>query len=175
MKYLEGTNIFAEIFIVRYCSRNRDQVLLTWNGSADELRTLLHTNAKIGSTVEFCDVHLSHNNGILHTKVYHDPSIGDYAIPKRVSDKPSMLLQTALIHATRCCSAEKDFNNEQRYIKLSYLFHGVSSKWIQKCIQQFYTKFNVTAVDYRFDTVSSSYDTFRRRVIEYEQRKVELK
>ena len=101
--------------------RSQDELFLTWNRSADELRLLFdppktddeeHQRMpiipSIGTMFHFLDAELSHDQGILYSKIYHNSMIDPYGLPNRFEDgtyhQPSRLLQAILIHAVRCCS-----------------------------------------------------------------------
>jgi hypothetical protein len=172
-----------------YKNRYLDEGFLTWNGSENQLRLLfdmtankhhhpsIRINTTIGSTVHFVDAYLSHDNGLLYTKVYRYPNINENRLPDvpHIPTCPdSILLRAALIRAARCSSNVNDFNDEQNQIKLSYNFHGLSTTFVEKQMQQFFTEFGTPSVVLSLsDPVD--YNNLRHRVIEYEQQMAELK
>jgi len=110
---------------------------MTWNKSEKELIKLLdeanawHPNIKldykIGKSLPFLDVLLTNNNGHLSTAVYHKPAAEPYVTPF-ISDHPrhvfGNIIQTSLTRAVRHSSTYQAFQNEQRYIKLMFLYNG---------------------------------------------------
>jgi hypothetical protein len=137
----------------------------------------IRINTTIGSTVHFVDAYLSHENGLLHTKVYRYPNTNENTLPD-VPHIPmcpdSILLRAALIRAARCCSNLNDFNDEQNRIKLSYNFHGLSTPFVEQHMQQFFTEFGTPSVVLSISDLVD-YNNLRHRVIESEQQKTELK
>ncbi len=107
-------------------NRHLDEGFLTWNGSENQLRSLfdmsthvrhhssMRINTTIGSTVHFVDAYLSHDNGVLNTKVYRYPNTDDNSLPD-IPNIPmcpnSRLLRAAFIRAAHCCSNAHDFSD----------------------------------------------------------------
>lgn len=83
--------------------------------------------ANIGTSVPFLDVLVSHNQGVLHTSVYHKPSSEPYVTPF-ISDHPRHtfpnIIQTALVRAIRYSSTFETFTREQTAIELMLLYNG---------------------------------------------------
>jgi hypothetical protein len=118
----------------------------------------------------FLDVQIWHNNGILHTKIYHDLVMDQYELPNKFEQnsgtfQPSKLLQARLIYAVRCCSDENSFHYERNYLKLIYLLYGFSAHFIDDCFQEFYKKFHASELHYLVDRIP--YKTLRQRVMKY--------
>jgi hypothetical protein len=170
--------------------RYLDEGFLTWNGSENQLRSLfdmstnvhhhhhaMRINTTIGSTVHFVDACLSHDHGELTTKVYHHPNTHNNALPE-VPHVPmcpnSHLLRAALIRAARCCSNVRDYNDEQRRIQLSYHFEGSSHAFVEEFLQGFLMEFGSSSMVVPVSD-PADYNSFRRRIIDFEQRKAELK
>ncbi|CAF1390223.1 unnamed protein product [Rotaria sordida] len=171
--------------------RFQDNLFLTWNRSEDQLRFLFekpiivdqHSRSSqiklfIGTSFHFLDVEISHDQGHLHTRIYHDPVMDQYQLPnqfqaERSSCLPSRLLQAMLMYAVRCCSSEESFDYERRYLKLVYLLYGFSENFIDNCIEQFYKQFYACEVSYLVDRVP--YETLRRRVMKRHAQLVVLK
>lgn len=74
--------------------RSLNQIFLTWNGTRGELQYLInkyflrrsnYTNIRIitsiGYSIRYFDTELNHCEGILQTRVYHNPMIEPYALP----------------------------------------------------------------------------------------------
>ena len=127
----------------------------------------------IGTRFNFLDVELSHHDGHLRTRIYHDSVIDQYELPNKFQDDdndlPSHLFRAILIYAARCCSTEESFHYECHYMKLVYLLYGFSIDFIDNCIQEFYKQFQASEVHYLIDRVP--YKVLRKRVC---QRREEL-
>ena len=90
-----------------------------------------HSNIKLqanmGTSVPFLDVLIRHNEGVLHTSVYHKPSSEPYVVPFD-SDHPRHtfpnIIQTALVRAIRYSSTLETFTKEQIAIELMLLYNG---------------------------------------------------
>ena len=165
-------------------NRHLDEGFLTWNGSEHQLRALfempatvrqhhpsIRINTTIGSTVHFLDAYLSHENGVMNTKVYRYPNTHDSSLPliPHVPMCPnSRLFRAALIRAARCCSNVDDFNDEQSRIKLSYHAQGLANVFVAHCLEQFLHKFGSPSMTLPIaDPID--YQSLRNRIIEFEQ------
>jgi hypothetical protein len=172
-----------------YFNRFREDMFLTWNRSEDQLRLLFNVPTainqqhrpiplipSIGTMFHFLDVEVSHDHGVLHTKMYHDPVMDQYELPNKFEYgtlQPSILLQAILMHVVRCCSDEESFHYERRYLKLLYLIYGFSLHFIDDCIQEFYKQFHASVVHYMVERVP--YETLRHRVIKHHQQLLVLR
>ena len=161
-------------------ARCRDDLLLTWNGSIDQLRSLFNTPIRIspsmGTTVHFLDVELSHVNGVLHTKLHRDPVTNESELRDRFAYQTgnlSRLFQAAFIDAVCCHSTEIDFHQEVRYVTHTYVSAGFSTASIKQCIQQFDRQFDVGEMRHGMRVVP--YDKLRQRVFEHHQQQQVLK
>ena len=137
----------------------------------------IRINTTIGSAVHFVDAYLSHDNGVLNTKVYRYPNTHDNSLPDvpHVSMCPdSHLLRAALIRAVRCCSNVQDFNDEQRRIKLSFDFQGLSDASVQQCLRDFLIEFGSPSMALPISD-SIDYNSLRNRIIDVAKQKAELR
>ena len=102
-------------------------------------------NIKIKSTispsVDFLDVKISNENGILRTAVYHKPSTDPYYLPY-TSDHPHQIHHnipySALVRASRLCSNLRDFHFERIRIDLALLLNQYPPNFIQNQFLCFY-------------------------------------
>ncbi len=82
---------------------------------------------QIGTSVSFLDVYIENKNGILATSVYHKEASEPYIVPFK-SDHPrhvfNNIIDVALMRAIRYSSILSTFNEEQRLIKLMFLYNG---------------------------------------------------
>ena len=161
-------------------ARCRDDLFLTWNGSIDQLCSLLDAPIRIspsmGTTVHFLDVELSHVNGVLHTKLHRDPVTKESELRCRLAyqtDHLSRLFQAAFIDTVCGNSAEIDFHQEARYITQTYVSAGFSTASIKQCIQQFHRQFDVGEM--RDGTRVVPYDKLRQCVLKHHQQQQVLK
>jgi hypothetical protein len=91
----------------------------------------IHPNIKLvrqlGATVSFLDVNIENKNGTLATSVYHKEVTEPYIVPFK-SDHPRHIfknvIDVALMRAVRHSSTLLAFNDEQRSIKLMFLYNG---------------------------------------------------
>jgi hypothetical protein len=165
-------------------------MFLTWNGSKDHLRTLLDISSNeqqqqhghiqitpcIANKVHFLNVELCHDNGLLHTKVYHDPATDEYELPSKFeygTNKLSKLIQAALIYGVRCSSIEADFHDEVRHIRSCHLLRGFSAPFFKESMIEFYMQFDVGKISNGVFIVP--YKDLRQRVLEYHQQQLVLK
>jgi hypothetical protein len=130
---------FIEFNEVLFYFTNRyvDDIFFTWNESEADAKALLeeanafHPNIKltytIGESVPFLDLHLTNQNGILQSSVYHKPA-AQPTVLSFLSDHPRHVfrnvIQTALLRAVRYSSTFKAFNIERGQIRLKLLYNG---------------------------------------------------
>jgi hypothetical protein len=126
-----------KFFFFLFTNRYVDDIFFTWNGSEADAKALLeeanvfHPNIKltytIGKSVPFLDLHLTNQNGILHSSVYHKPA-AQPTVLSFLSDHPRHVcrnvIQTALLRAVRYSSTFKAFNIERGQIRLKLLYNG---------------------------------------------------
>ena len=171
-------------------NRHLDGGFLTWNGSEHQLHALfdmptnvrqhhpsIRINTNIGSTVPFLDAYLSHENGVLSTKVYRYPNIQDNSLPEipHVPMCPnSRLLRAALIRAARSCSNVDNFNDEHSRIKLSFDFEGLSNAFVEQCLGEFLNQFGSPSMALPISD-PIEYNSLRNRINEFEQRQAAWK
>ena len=137
----------------------------------------IRINTTIGSAVHFVDAYLSHDNGVLNTKVYRYPNTHDDSLPDipHVPMCPdSRLLRAALIRAARCCSDVQDFNDETRRIKLSFDLQDLSDASVQQCIRNFLIEFGSHSMALSVAD-PSDYNSLRNRIIDFGKQKAELR
>ena len=112
---------------------------------------------------------MSHDKGVLHTKLHRDPSTNEYKLRTKFPDRtriPSRLFQATLLDAVCCNSSEIDFHQEARYISRSYLLAAFSATSIKQCIQQFEVQFNDTRAMHH-EILVVPYNKLRQRVLEH--------
>ena len=132
--------------------------------------------SSIGKKVHFLDVELSHDNGILHTKLYQDPVMDEYQLPMKFdfgNKNSAKLLQAALNYAVRCSSTEADFHQEGRHIRGCHLLRGFPTQFIRQGMIEFYVQFDVGRMCNGVFTVP--YDDLRKRVLEHRQQQLTMK
>jgi len=175
-----------------YC-RCRDDFFLTWNNSKDAFLTLFNDimineqhsmikppspiTATIGSSIHLLDLEISHYQGHLYTKIYHDSMNDNYNLPNTFNFQKyqtSNLLKAALKHAVQCCTNEKDFNDERRYLDLGHLLHGFPPDFIDKCMDEFYNELGIKTDTYFLYPIIP-YKTLRQRVFDNYEQQIALK
>ena len=165
-------------------------MFLTWNGSKNQLRSLFdssknepHTRttilSSIGKRVHLLTTELRQDQGVLRTKVYHDPATDEYELPDKFeyrtrARQPSKLLHAALIRAVRCCSTEADFQEEMRHLRHCHILRGFSPEFVRECMIKFFVQFDVAEIHH--GKVVMPYGKLRQRVLDHhQQQQVALK
>jgi hypothetical protein len=102
----------------------------TINSMLDEANRI-HPNIKlirqIGRSVPFLDVFIENKNGVLATSVYHKAAAEPYIVPFKSDHSRHVfknIIDVALMRAVRYSSTLSAFNDEQRSIKLMFLYNG---------------------------------------------------
>ncbi|CAF4069102.1 unnamed protein product [Rotaria sp. Silwood2] len=164
--------------------RYLNQIFFTWNRSKDELQTLLnrinrtdpnyvHTQMTIfiSNKLEYLSAEISHHEGRLQTRVYHDCNLEPYALPYLVETKINsqdheLLLRAALIRALFYCSNVDEFENERLHIEVSFILNDISMNFIRNGVHKFLYEFDLFMVD---DTCinDATYQNHRRQFQEF--------
>ena len=101
----------------------------------------------IGPSIDFLDVKIANENGILRTTVHHKPSKDPYYLPY-TSDHPHRIHRnipySALVRAARLCSNLRDFHFERMRIDLALLLNQYPPNFITN---QFLRFFQVNKAD----------------------------
>ena len=159
-------------------SRCKNQFFFTWNGSANELRRAIesvgsqtpnvHIHAATGVEVHFLGAHVGNKEGSLYTRVYHDSNHQKYALPYVIGHSTvahSHWLRSALMRAVRYCTSVEDFNRERIYLEVTCLTNGYSLAFVEKQVQQFFTRFDVASL--RVIPDPHMYRQLRRRLFNF--------
>ncbi|CAF4546002.1 unnamed protein product, partial [Rotaria socialis] len=161
-----------------FYGRYIDDIFMTWNRSENDLKNLLndantwHPNIKleykISKSLPFLDVVLTNNNGMLSTSVYHKPAAEPYVVPF-ISDHPRHtfvnVIQTSLTRALRNSSTFEIFNNERIYIKLTLLYNGYPSPFIEKRFQNFFSEYINSSSFLPFLDNETQFVTMRNKIL----------
>ncbi|CAF4372875.1 unnamed protein product [Rotaria sp. Silwood2] len=127
----------------------------TWNASTDylerlfdELQQTLDSDIKlttfIDTRVEFLNAVIENTKGILETHVYHNPNEQLFLLPYAKNHprlRHRQWFRYALIRAGQYCSSFEDFEDERRYIEMSFLTNGYSLDFVEYHLRQFNSKF----------------------------------
>ncbi|CAF1486986.1 unnamed protein product [Rotaria sordida] len=140
-----------------FYGRYHNRGFFTWNASTgylerlfDELQQTLDSDIKlttyIDNRVEFLNAIIKNNRGFLETRVYHNqqqqqqPFLLPYA-----KNHPRLLhrqwFRYSLIRAGQYCSSFEDFEEERRYIEMTFLTNGYSLDFVEYNLRQFYSRF----------------------------------
>ena len=165
-------------YIVFNNARCKNQIFFTWNKKIDELvhlvkvigneNTNLKLDVKIGLTANFLNAHIENRNGVLYSRVYHDPNMQKYTLPYVIGHSKvahSHWLRSALIRAVRYCTSVHDFNQERIHIEITCLANGYSLEFIERRIDHFYTHFDAASL--RFFVDQYDYDKLRLRLFNF--------
>ncbi|CAF5007261.1 unnamed protein product [Rotaria sp. Silwood1] len=113
---------------------------------ADSYHPNIRLTAVIGKSVTFLDVRIENNNGILSTSVYYKESAEPYLIPFK-SDHPrhifGNIIRGALTRAARYSTTLKAFDDERRNVKLTLLYNGYPSQFIDTHFKKFFINYDI--------------------------------
>ncbi|CAM2730266.1 unnamed protein product, partial [Rotaria socialis] len=119
-------------------------------------------------SLPFLDVVLTNNNGMLSTSVYHKPAAEPYVV-SFISDHPRHtfvnVIQTSLTRAVRNSSTFEIFNNERIYIKLTLLYNGYPSSFIEKRFQNFFSEYINSSSFLPFIDNETQFVTMRNKIL----------
>ncbi|CAF4518281.1 unnamed protein product [Rotaria socialis] len=161
-----------------FYGRYIDDIFMTRNRSENDLKHLLkdantwHTNikleCKISKSLPFLDIILTNNNGMLTTSVYHKPAAEPYVVPF-ISDHPRHIfvnvIQTSLTRALRNSSTFEIFNNERINIKLTLLYNGYPSSFIEKQFRNFFSEYINSSSFLPFIDNETQFVTMRNKLL----------
>ena len=137
----------------------------------------IQITTSIGTHVHFLNAYIENRNGILYTRVYHDPFKQPFLLPY-VTGHPRLAhrqwFRFALIRASQYCSSWDDFNEERIYIELTFLANGYSLTFVEDFIRQFFERFH--PIETRNTLNRWTYPAFRTRLRRYlDEQKAQLK
>ena len=159
--------------------RYLNQIFFTWNESKDDLQTLLNQvniihskhiptqiTTIIDSKIKYLDVEISHHEGRLQTRVYHDINYEPYALPYLLETKIKSqdyedLLVEALIRALFYCSNIDEFENERLFIEVSFIINDKSIDKTQRIVHEVLVRYNTFIADTCID--ENTYENRRRQ------------
>ncbi|CAF4518424.1 unnamed protein product, partial [Rotaria sp. Silwood1] len=184
------TSLLRQIHLKElFYSRYHNIGFFTWNASTeylerlfDELQQTLDFDIKlityIGTRVEFLNAVIENVKGILETRVYHNPNEQPFLLPYAENHprlRHRQWFRYALIRAGQYCSSFEDFEDERRYIEMTFLTNGYSLDFVEYHLRQFYSIFFRS--EYRIkDMNRHTYRTLRRELFCFvDEEKRELK
>ncbi|CAF3844746.1 unnamed protein product [Rotaria sp. Silwood1] len=139
-----------------FYGRYHNRGFFTWNASTDylerlfdELQQTLDSDVKlttyIDTRVEFLNAVIGNTKGILETHVYHNPNEQQPFLLPYAKNHPRLRhrqwFRYALIRAGQYCSSFDDFEDERRYIEMTFLTNGYSLDFVEYHLRQFYYKY----------------------------------
>lgn len=139
-----------------FYGRFNNSGFLTWNRSLEQLESLferleqwlaseLHLTWFVDQQTRFLDAYIENREGFLHTRVsrYRTPS--QLFVLPYTSGHPRLFhrkwFRFALKRAGQYCDRFEDFEDERRYIELTYLANGYSLDFVEAQVRQFINKF----------------------------------
>ncbi|CAF2794264.1 unnamed protein product [Rotaria sp. Silwood2] len=195
IRSLPSRSTYLWIAIFFFVARFLDEIFFTWNRSANELETFIHSiNMKnssiqvqytIGTELDYLDASIRYfsdeddqSANELTTYVNHESKSEPYTLPYLYgypSDlMHSKLIRAALIRAVLCCSDVYEFQQERQYIELSFSLNRFPASFIHEYVVAFFYEFYMEELDHMmFDR--HIFDELRENVIEYERKRVEKK
>ena len=169
----------------QFFGRHKNDIFFTWNGSHEELQTLLqqlqendtnvHQQIAINSTIQFMNAYLENRSGHVYSCVDHQPVyLQQYTLPYVVHhpiEEHSDWLRFALLRSVCYCTSVVDFVQERIYLELTCLANGYSLYFVERRVDHFFQYFNANAMRYCQD--QKLYDRFRTQVFTFvEQQRV---
>ncbi|CAF1397384.1 unnamed protein product, partial [Rotaria sordida] len=138
-----------------FYGRYHNMGFFTWNASTDYLERLfderqltLDSDIKlttyIDTRVEFLNAIIVNNRGFLETRVYHNQEEQPFLLPYTKNHprlRHRQWFRYALIRAGQYCSSFEDFEEERRYIEMTFLTNGYSLDFVEYNLRQFYSRF----------------------------------
>ncbi|CAF4263297.1 unnamed protein product, partial [Rotaria sordida] len=138
-----------------FYGRYHNMGFFTWNASTDYLERLfderqltLDSDIKlttyIDTRVEFLNAIIVNNRGFLETRVYHNQEEQPFLLPYAKNHprlRHRQWFRYALIRAGQYCSSFEDFEEERRYIEMTFLTNGYSLDFVEYNLRQFYSRF----------------------------------
>jgi len=173
-----------DLFYGRYHNRG----FFTWNASTgylerlfDELQQTLDSDIKlttyIDNRVEFLNAIIKNNRGFLETRVSHKQQQQPFLLPY-AKNHPRLLhrqwFRYSLIRAGQYCSSFEDFEEERRYIEMTFLTNGYSLDFVEYNLRQFYSRFSRSEYQMK-DINRHTYRILRRelfRLVDEEKREL---
>ncbi len=171
----------------QFYGRYHDIGILTWNETSHPLHICINElneqnpdiqlTTSVGVHVHFLHAYIENQQGLLYTRVYHDPMIQPFLLPY-ASDHPRLVhrqwFRFALVRAGQYCSSFEDFQEERVQIELTFLANGYSLDFVQFHVKQFLKRFS--PFDQPINLHRLTYTSFRQQLFRYfNQRKLDLK
>lgn len=161
-----------------YSFRCRDRLFFTWNQSSElfeqaiervrQRASQIKFETKINFQVDFLQVYIENRQGVLYTRVYHDPLVQKYTLPfvnRHTYVEHSHWLRSSLIQAVRYCTSVEDFNHERAYLQVTLLANGYGLEFIEKRMAHFYHHFDVVSLRQTFN--QQVYDRLRHQMFNF--------
>ena len=181
--YLNGMEKFLidqSSMKTEFYGRCQNQIFFTWNRSLDELQKILKSmtsefyhlefDIHIGKNLNYLDLYLENHDGILFSRVHHQPNQQPYTLPYISKGnsirKHSHWLRSSLLRAIRYCTSIEDFNQERIYLEMTYLANGYSIDFIDKHIQHFFTFFDAKSLQ-QLPLDQNGYRKIRHRLFNF--------
>ncbi|CAF3939155.1 unnamed protein product [Rotaria sordida] len=172
-----------------FYGRYHNMGFFTWNASTDYLERLfderqltLDSDIKlttyIDTRVEFLNAIIVNNRGFLETRVYHNQEEQPFLLPYTKNHprlRHRQWFRYALIRAGQYCSSFEDFEEERRYIEMTFLTNGYSLDFVEYNLRQFYSRFFRSEYQIK-DINRHTYRILRRelfRLVDEEKRELE--
>ncbi|CAF1432463.1 unnamed protein product, partial [Rotaria sordida] len=176
-----------------FYGRYHNMGFFTWNASTeylealfDELQQNFDSDIKLttytDNRVEFLNAIIENKRGFLETRVSHNQQQQQQQQPfllPYVKNYPRLRhrqwFRYSLIRAGQYCSSYEDFEEERRYIEMTFLTNGYSLDFVEYNLRRFYSRFFRSEYQIK-DLNRHSYRILRRalfRLVDEEKRELE--
>jgi len=156
-----------DIFIViNWPNRHLLQQVDRWNKFDDNIKLIVN----ISHQVNFLDLYMENQDGILFTNVFHKPSYEPYYLPFNSIHPLHMKRNipfTMLLRAIRYCSTFQEYLDERGKLRMDLILNKYPIKFIDQQFNRMLQKFNINEL-----LTMYNYNTLRQRVIDtpYEEK-----
>ena len=167
----------------QFFGRHQHEMFVTWDGSKDELQSLLeqlqavdqnvHLKFTVDLTIEYLNARLENRAGQLVSCVDHRSQ--RYTLPffmHHSIEDHSDWLRFALLRAVCYSSSVLDFARARIHLELTYLTNGYSLYYVERRVDHFFGYFDTTMM--RYTTDQTCYDRFRARVFTFVEKQHHL-
>jgi hypothetical protein len=171
----------------QFYGRYHHRGIFTWNDSSNGLHTCINElneqnpdvqlTISTGTQVHFLQAHIENQNGVLHTRVYQDPTMQPFLLPY-AAEHPRLLhrrwFRFRLARSIQYCPSFDDFQEQCLQIELTYLANGYSLDFVHYHLEQFFKRFNPFKNNFVHNRLN--YNSLRQQVFRYyNQKNFELK
>ncbi|CAF4649402.1 unnamed protein product [Rotaria sp. Silwood2] len=132
-----------DLFItINWSIRHLVKQIEQWNKFDENIKL----SENIGLTVDFLDLHIENQGGVLFTSIFQKPSYEPYYLPFNSIHPFHMkknIIHTMLLRAIRYCSSFQAYVDERERLKMALLLNKYPNKFIEEQFQNNLLKWNI--------------------------------